>query len=108
MPPTESTNGPSWCRQASRRAVAPGEGSAASANRRASTPFGITVAVMPQPSRSSRATAALTQTWPTGSVMARSWQAASSGVWKWSMWCTVRRQRPAAFALMQSWACTMS
>jgi hypothetical protein len=66
---------------------------AAAANRAASTPLGMTVAVMPQPSASSAATAAETQTCAVGVVIARSWQAASSGVVKWSMWCTVRRTR---------------
>ena len=43
-----------------------------------------------------------------GSTTARSWQAASSGVVKWSRWWMVRTQGIAAFALMQSCACTMS
>ena len=107
MPPTASTYRPSRDRHAARARRR--RGLAASANRRASTPFGMTVAVMPQPSRSSPATAADTQTWrDAASTMARSWQAASSGVVKWSMWCTVRTQRSAALALMQSCACTMS
>jgi hypothetical protein len=59
-------------------------------------------AVTPQPAASSAATAAETHMWAYGSVMAFSWQAASSGVLKWSMWCTVRTQRPTALALMQS------
>ena len=50
------------------------------------------------------ATAVETQIWAYGSTIARSWQAASSGVVKWSMWWTVRMQRPTALALMQSWA----
>jgi hypothetical protein len=68
----------------------------------------MTAARIPQPAATSSATARDTQTIPNGCVMARSWQAASSGVVKWSMWCTVRRQRGTAFALMQSCACTMS
>jgi hypothetical protein len=68
----------------------------------------MTVATRPQPVATSAATAAETQTSACGVTIARSWQAASSGVLKVSRWCTVRTQSGTALALMQSWACTTS
>ena len=73
--------------------------------------MGITVGRNPQPSSTSRATAAETQIRSVGPTTARSWQATSSGVVKVSRWWIVRTHPPdamAAFALMQSWACTTS
>jgi hypothetical protein len=80
MPPTANTYRPNLARHRSRAATASGPDPAASANRAASTPFGITVAVMPQPALSSAATAADTHTCATGNRNARSWHATSSGV----------------------------
>jgi hypothetical protein len=70
--------------------------------------LGITVASMPQPARSSSATAFDTHTWADGVTMAWSWHLASSGVVNRSMWWTVRIAPRTALAEMQSWAWTTS
>ena len=87
MPPTVSTYRPNRARQ---RRARPGRWRRTA---RSATPLGMTSARdAPAGRRPPSATAAETQTWAYGVTIARSWQAASSGVVNWSRWWTVRTQ----------------